>query len=158
MAIEIAKNMSGNPRILSAPEGASQTFLKGALLAWSSGYVVEASTDETRILGIAAAPGQNTTAGAAKTLFYPLQGNIFEANLAQAATDTTSAATDQGTAYGITIRSTGTTHWIVDSSKTTTYCRCRILGFAEPSVATDVDARVLITFFAANDELAAMDA
>ena len=150
--IEISSSYQGNPRMLAGMEGSTQTFLKGAPLVWSSGYLVEASGDPTLIVGIAAEPGHNITQGSQMVSFYPLSGNVFEANLAQAAADTTSAATNQGVAYGIVARSSGTAHWVVDSADTSS-TRCRVLAFAAPSVATDVNARVLVTFFNAVDAL-----
>lgn len=153
--IRVASSYQGEPRLLSGPEAATQTFLKGAPLAWNGGYLEEAGADPAAIVGIAAEDGHNSTNAGDDTITYvPLAGNVFEANLAQAAANTTSAATNLGTAYGIVKRTTGTAHWVVDSSDTTN-TRCRPLRFTRGSVAGDVNARINITFFNANDGLTA---
>ena len=153
--IRLVKSLHGGGAEMSGPEGATQTFLVGAPLAWASGYLQEAGSDPTAIVGIAAEPGHNAAAsGDNRIAYWPLTGNVFEANLAQAASNTTSATTSIGTLYGIVKRSSGTVHWVVDSSDTTN-TRCVIVDFAAPSVATDVNARVLIHFLQANDALTA---
>ena len=151
-AIRCVRSYVGEPRVEHGLEASSATFLVGAPLVWSSGYLAGASSDPTMIVGIAAEPGHNITAGTQTVAFYPLAGNIFEANLAQAASSTVSATTNLGTAYGIVARSTGTAHWVVDSSDTSN-TRCRPLRFAHPSVVTDTNARIEITFFNGNDAL-----
>jgi hypothetical protein len=50
----VARTISGNaPQVLTLPEAASQTFVKGELVYLSGGYVTECSSDPTAILGIA---------------------------------------------------------------------------------------------------------
>ena len=153
--MRFAFSLHGGGTCLHGPEAATQTFLKGALLVFSAGYIQECGADPAAILGVAAEDGHNdTTAGTSQIKYYPLTGNVFEANLAQAAANTTSATTDLGTKYGVIKRSTGTAHWVVDSAETSS-TRCVILNWARSTVATDVNARVQIHFFQANDELTA---
>ncbi len=150
--ITCVRSLHGDPRMETGLEGTSKTFLAGAPLVWSSGYLQEAGSDPTLIAGIAAEPGHNITAGTQKVMYYPLQGNVFEGNLAQAAANTTSATTDPGKAYGIVARSSGTAHWVVDSADTSA-TRVRILDFALPSIVGDVNARVTFTFFVGDDAM-----
>jgi len=98
MPLEVAGTISGNaPAVLDLPEGATQTFLTGALLTLTAGYVVECGANPTRVLGVAASPGQNTaTNGLKKCLFYEANDDtVFIGNFAGAAT----AVTIVGFAY-----------------------------------------------------------
>ena len=105
--------------------------------------------DPTAIAGIALRAGQNgATAGAKTAHFVPFfPGLIIEANLANVATNHTSVATNVGTAYGLVKRTVGTTHWVIDVADTTA-TRCRVIGFAYPSVVGDINARVYAATFA----------
>ena len=138
-------------------EAATQTYLRGAVVIYSAGYVQEASTDPADILGIALRAGQNgDAAGDKRANFVPLlPGTVIEANLAQAAANTVSAATDVGKAYGLVKRTSGTAHWVIDSAETSS-TRCRIIGFVggKPKVG-DTNARVYAVVFAANLDFAA---
>ena len=152
-AIRATMSLHGEIREMYGREAASATFLAGAPLCWSGGYLTECGTDPAVIVGIAAEAAHNTTAGPSNVVrYWPLAGNIFEANLSQAATGTTSAVTHLGVDFGIIARSSGTAHWVVDSSDETNTC-CTVLEFAKDNVIGDVSARVLISFHAAHDGL-----
>jgi len=139
----------------SGPEAATQTFLKGDLVTYSSGYLQECGADPSLIAGVALDAGGNTTsAGDQQCSYMPLAGNVFKATLAQAAANTTSAATDIGKKYGVIVRTAAPLVWVVDSSETSS-TRCVILNWVTPTISLDINARVYISFFNANDQLTA---
>jgi len=79
---------------LSGLEGSSGTFLEGAPLKYSSGYIVianAASTDtDTPIIGFAAEDGHNVTQGSQLIRYYPALSNyVFEGTWASDAASAT---------------------------------------------------------------------
>lgn len=94
---------------LSGLEGSTQSFLEGAPLKYSSGYIVvaqAASTDtDTAIIGFAAEDAHNITQGTQLIRYYPALANmVFEGTWASdAATATVQAQADVGTGQLYTI-------------------------------------------------------
>jgi hypothetical protein len=141
--------------VVDLPESASHEGIIGEVQTWASGYVDTAGADPT-VLGILAQAGHNDSSAGDSDIavIVATPQTIFEANLAQAAANTTAAATSLGTAYGIIARSTGTAWWVIDSSDTSN-TRLRILKRRWDHAATDVNARFEFTFFVANCALVA---
>lgn len=106
---------------LPGPEGASQTFKKGAPLIYTSGYLVEAAVDPVAgIVGFAEEDAHNAAAGLYEIGVTPaLPGVIFEGIL----TDESDAAyTLAQTALGLQYalqKDTTTLAWAIDSADTT---------------------------------------
>jgi len=71
----------GTVPMLEGQEGSAQTFIKGAVLVWSSGQLVEASADVTSgIAGIAAQAASGTQG--TRILCWPANANtVWEATL-----------------------------------------------------------------------------
>lgn len=112
--LEVLGTISGNaPAVLDLPEGATQTFVTGAVLTLTAGYVVEAGADPARVLGVSCGPGQNTATDGLKTCkFYEANDDtVFIANFAGAAT----AVTIVGFAYSL-VKQTTPPMWSVDGS------------------------------------------
>jgi hypothetical protein len=140
----------------SVPETASVTFLMGALVVCTSGYLAECGADPALILGVASAAGHNgATDGLYKqTVYLAHPDTLFVANL-----DTSggggvgtgvTAATDRFLTYGVAKRSSS--HWYVDKSDTTNK-RVRIFDFWDEDAIGDVMGRVLFKFVGAASTL-----
>jgi hypothetical protein len=122
---------------MEAPEGASQTFKKGAILVASSGNLVEGGTNPSALVGIADRDGQNASAGVKKVQFTPLvEGILFEASLDSAGALGTyvSLATDLFAEYGVTKDAAGI--WYIDVDKTGANGRFRVMEFMSPVGST----------------------
>jgi len=122
--LEVAGTISGNaPAVVSLPEVASATFLRGAVLTLTAGYVAEAGADPARVLGVAAEPGHNGGSnGLYNTLVYEANDDtVFLGNLSGVA----SAVTQVGLAYSLV--KTGT-KWHVDGTDISNRI-CIIRGF-----------------------------
>lgn len=90
--------------------GASQTFIKGALVVWSSNYIVECSAAPTAIYGIALEDATSGTAGTYDCLIQPLKADaIYKFDLVDA---DTLAQADLGEGLGLVKE----THWAIDIS------------------------------------------
>ena len=133
--------MTLGPQINSAsispflgPEGASETFVDGAILisdANDSNRLAEGAANPIDIMGIAARAASTVTA----TLipYYPgLPGVIFEGSVddSNALGTGVALASDFGTQVGVTKDSAG--FWYLDKFKTGALARTRILGFRDP--------------------------
>lgn len=149
----------GPPMRLDLPESSSNSDLIGAVQVFTSGYVDTAGADPAAILGILDEPGNNSSSNGDTNISVIIAqpGTIFQANLAQAASDTTGADTDIGTAYGIIVRSSGTAHWVIDSSETgntrlSILEKASIVGVTpgNDQVVTDDNVRFNFMFFVAN--------
>lgn len=121
--------------VMTAPEGASETYLRGAPLVYSGGRVDEAGANPRSIVGIALHNGQNNAAeGAVNAQYCPaIQGVIFEGSIDTSAAEGTGAIAlaDLGAEYGITESSN---LWYIDKNKTTggTNTVARVVGFRDP--------------------------
>src|SRR5215469_2572969 len=73
------------PLLPGQVEGATQVFKKSAVLVLSSGLVIEASAANPVVLGIAAAPGQNSSASPACQVVPVRPQHIFEISIDGAA-------------------------------------------------------------------------
>ena len=102
--------------IRQGPEGASQTYIKGALLKWSSGLLIAAVADDNDLAGVAAEAGKNVASGGTAR-FYPLVNNLLlEFTLLEAAAaNHVSVAGDRGAVYGYQI----STNVYLDTSEVT---------------------------------------
>lgn len=156
IAMRAVKTLSG----LSIPtqdfqEKASQTFKVGAVCVLTTGYVLEAGADPTRILGIARLAGQNLASDGLKNNIVELAhpDTVFLGNMDTSASEGNGTATqaDMGVKYGIFKHSTNGT-WYVDKTDTTNTRVCPFRIF-DNDTAGDTIGRVLFTFFAANCEL-----
>jgi hypothetical protein len=127
-------------------EAASQTFKKGAIVVYSSGYVAEAGSDPSYILGVALNAGHNGAAGAYKTLVaLAHDSNTFVANVKGSGNANKTAQSDVGAAYGIVSDTNG--EWFVDKDDTTNV-RVRIIDLVDP--AGTENGKVLVKFLSAN--------
>jgi hypothetical protein len=123
-----------------SPEGATQTFKKGAVLVASGGNLVEGGVDPTGIVGIAEDDGDNLGAGLGTVRYVPALPHVtFDMSLSG-----TIAATDLHVKYGL-VKSGN--NWGVDKAETVN-TRVVIVGFKDP-VGT-VDGRVYVRFLAAS--------
>ena len=102
--------------IRQGPEGASQTYIKGALLKWSSGLLIAAVADDNDLAGVAAEAGKNVASGGTAR-FYPLVNNLLLeiTALGAAAADYVSLVGDRGSVFGFQI----STNTYLDTSETT---------------------------------------
>lgn len=103
------RTISGNPpQIMTFPEAASQTFVAGELVYLSGGYVTECSANPTLILGMAADPAHNSTAGAYNVGVYVANSDtIFEISKTNSTgTAAATAVTDVGTGFGVYLDTT----------------------------------------------------
>lgn len=105
------------------PLAANQTIYKGDPLTISSGLIARATATSTLVIGFA---DEAKTSGASVTLsgdrirFIKLnKRNQFVMNIANGATDYTSAQANIGVAYGIVEQGSGKGTWTVDISNTT---------------------------------------
>lgn len=151
--------------IFAYNEATNSTYKDGALLAVSSGTLVEATaaTPTTGIIGVALQPGQNitnpgypkygeaypsgastgqgsSTAGVASAvtplLYVPaIPSVIFEATFASNGSDVAINTTDMWTKYGLTKDSTSG-FWYVDKNKTTTNGSVIVVGVKNPQDLT----------------------
>ena len=127
-------------------EGASETYIEGALLILDSGdsnRLDEGGTDPVNIEGIAARSAIGTAATAIP--YYPaLPGVVFEGSLddGSAAGTGTITASDFGASYGVTRDSGGI--WYVDKNKTGADARVKIIGFRD--ALTTITGRVYFVF------------
>lgn len=111
--------------LYNGPEGASQTFKKGAPLVFSSGYLVVApsapiDTDDA-IVGFAAQDGHNDSTDGTHQMPYYVAGGphlIFEGVLIDKVAETHAlVATNLGLAYAIDVDADG--YWYLDENNTT---------------------------------------
>ena len=154
----VAKPFLGNATpILTIPEAASQTFIKGAILKYSSGNAAlgtitsggGASANCDEAFGMAVEAGaNNSSAAAANTQYVPLQpGIIFE--MAVSGVDTTAAnytskATDVGIAYGVDYSSTTKVFFVNKSQTTVADCSVLVMGLKD--AASTVTGHVYVQF------------
>lgn len=89
IAITPGDRQSGIPRCKSAPEGSSQTYLKGAPVLLSGGYVVQGSSIPQTIYGFARVAGGNGATDGAKSanLYRAEGGRLFSGTLGTTLTD-----------------------------------------------------------------------
>ena len=102
-AIEVAKTISGNsPQTLSFPEGASQTFKRGAFvqLDATGRVIVIASATPAAILGVASMDATGT-AGSDIIVWIANDDTVFVANLTTAGVALATQWPDVSRTYGI---------------------------------------------------------
>ncbi len=131
------------------PEGATQTYVAGAPVVLTAGFIVEAANPATSMLGIAIEAGHNAAAGAKLAKFLPaIDGLIFYANLlAASAADRALVATDLGTSYRIAkdanLLGTGKPGWYIEATGTST--ACKVVSFrADLIVPNENDDRAAV--------------
>lgn len=109
-----AFDIGTNVRTLNLKEAATQTFIKGAVVYISAGYLNECSTDPTQIAGVALQDAHNSTSSGDDTCAIAVaeENCVFVANVLNGGNAT--AQTDVGRAFGI-VKST---NWYVDKGDT----------------------------------------
>lgn len=131
-----------------AQENASETFVMGAILVSSSGFLSEGGANPTGIIGVAAGAAHNVAVdGDQAVRYFPaLPHLVFEASIDTSAALGTGAiaAADLFVEYGVTEDANGL--WYVDKNKTAANARVRIVGFRD-AIGT-VQGRVYIIFTA----------
>jgi len=103
----------GSHILRQGAEGASQSFVRGAPLVRSGGYLVVATSGAALdMVGFTAEAAHNdSSAGTHNVLYWPIEENpVFQGQLAGASAHTL-AITDIGTAYGLAASSG---KWYVD--------------------------------------------
>jgi hypothetical protein len=135
-----------------APEGASKTHVKGALLIQSSGVLTEAGANPTDVVGVAAHAGRNGSSGVRSFYLPPLDGCIFVGSIDTGAGEGTGTciATDVGAEYGVTktaLTGANLGKWYVDKNKTGADARVRVVELID-AVST-VQGRVAFKFLTA---------
>lgn len=127
------------------PEGINQTFVNGAPLVFSSGYLIEATVGgdvvTSAIAGFSMNAGHNTAAGTYDVQMVPVVPGVhFHANFMGAAgIDNVLAAADLGTTRDIGYSATflgaaSPGYFIADSGGTV---RCKIISFESDSVVAN---------------------
>lgn len=145
--ISVAKTVHGNsPWTQLFQEAASQTFKTGAVVSLdSSGRVVEAGTNPTGILGVAAGDAHNSTPAGTDSILVWIADDetIFRGNLS--GTSTTSLV-DVGLGYGLTKDTTapGGDTWEV--VKSVTNRRVIVVDLDPQDAVGTVNGRVLFMF------------
>lgn len=143
-ALEIAKTIHGNsPWEMAYPEAASQTWKKGAVLTLNAnGYVIEASADPARILGVACQDGQNTATDGLKDCLVWIADaeSMFVGNLSGSSV---TALVDVGRGYGLV--KTGN-NWHVDKTDLTAR-RVIVCELDNRDNVGDTNGRVRFIFF-----------
>lgn len=141
------------------PEAASQTFVAGAPVLWSSGYVATAAANpdtDTDVIGFALEDGHNdSVAGTSKVKVMPLIGEVYvEVNFLDSdGTDRTLAATELGNTCDLSLTTiSGEAIWHADTAGAAKGA-LRIVSFKTTTlvpnsseveaVAGDTNARVL---------------
>lgn len=117
----------------SGPEGADQTFKKGAPLVFSSGLLVVAAADVVAgIVGFAEHDGHNAAAGTTTVFYTPaLPHVIFEGVLEDAGTPGhVLVAANIGGVFALQVDGT-TGAWFLDENDTTLHS-CRIINAVDP--------------------------
>lgn len=142
--------------IQRGPEGASETFVKGAVLVYSGGRLDEGGADPTPIVGVATEPGENNATEGARSVGYQAArpGDVWTANIDDS-TDLGNGAfvdADRGVDYGIAEDADGV--WYIDKGDAAAAnTRVTVLECVDP-VARDaangatsrVQARVYFTW------------
>ncbi len=133
-------------------EGASVTYVKGAVLIQTTGLLVEAGADPTNIVGVASHAGRNVTTSPKGFYIPPLEGVEFVGSLDTSAGEGTGtiAVANIGGEYGITktaLTGVNLGKWYVDSNKTGGDARVRVTRLIDP-VGT-VQGRVGFKFLTA---------
>lgn len=134
----------------AVPEAASQTFLLGALVVVTSGYLVECGADPALILGVATSAGHNKASAnlVKNTVVLAHPDTLFVGNLDDSGSLGTgvTAATDRFLTYGVAKRSSS--HWYIDKADTTAK-RVRIFDFWDEDAVGDIGGRVIFKFVGA---------
>lgn len=156
--IPVIKSISGSKSLglngvplFNGPEGASQTYKRGAPLIYTSGYLVVAGSAPIDtgdvVVGFATQDGRNGTAGQYTATYVPvIPSAIFTGVLSNKSTSShTLVQTNLGVAYALDVDATSLA-WYIDVNNTTNPV-CRIVGFQDP-VGT-VDAVVFFMYLAA---------
>jgi hypothetical protein len=115
-----------------APEGASKTHVKGALVIQTTGLLGEAGADPTNVVGVAAHAGRNGSSGTRSFYLPPDENVIFVGSLDTSASEGTGtvAAADLGAEYGVTktaLTGANLGKWYVDQNKTGGSARVRVV-------------------------------
>jgi len=128
------------------PEAATQTFIKGAILVNSGGYLAEGTADlTTGIVGVAAEPSHyDASAGTHNIRYWPaLPGRVFEATLEDEVNNNhVLAVTDRFATYAMQIDATNK-RWFIDENDGGNHCLI-IVGFKD-AVGT-IKGRVFFVF------------
>lgn len=110
----------GNTPVMTGPEAASQTFVKGDILINASGYLQQAAADPVaNIVGVAVEDGHNdSSAGSSNIKYVPaIPGIVFKGVVHHStASSAVNAATDRFTRYGLARSSTANV-WYIDKSE-----------------------------------------
>jgi hypothetical protein len=105
----------------NAPEGVTETFLKGSVVIFTSGYLVQAAASPVvKIAGISTTNAHNDSAAGTHDMeFVPaLPGLRFEGTLCVDSTNThILVQTNLGASYGILIDTTNK-RWFIDPANT----------------------------------------
>ena len=135
-----------------APEGASKTHVRGALLIQSSGVLTEAGANPTNVVGVAAHAGRNGASGVRSFYLPPDENVIFVGSIDDGSSEGNGAivATDLGGEYGVTktaLTGANLSKWYVDKNKTGADARVRVVELID-AVGT-VQGRVAFKFLTA---------
>lgn len=152
------------PLLPAQVEGSSQSFKKSAVLVYSSGKLVEASTNPTAIVGIACAPGQNVTTSPACQVIPIRPNHIFEISIDAALSGSNAPGTGSlaqsnvGTTYGIS-KDAASGYWYLDTSKSGGNQVATLIGFqtnisSGSNDAGVVNGRALVIFLQSTSAIA----
>lgn len=127
--------------LYTGPEGASQTFKKGAPLIYSSGYLIIAASAPIdtgdAIVGFSTEPGHNGSAGQYDVTYAVAGGphvTFIGLLIDKVAESHVLAQTDLGAAYAIDVDANG--YWYLDENNTTNPV-ARIIKLIDPVGTTN---------------------
>lgn len=142
----------GTVPMLEGQEASTQTFIKGAVLVWSSGQLAEASADVTSgIAGVAAEAATGTQGTRIK--YWPASVNtIWEATLEdQTNEDHALVITNMGVNYALQTDTPG--NWYVDENDTTNDAAL-VIAPRDWDDVTNATVRARVKFVFVEDTLA----
>ena len=138
-----------SPDTIELDEGASQTFVKGELVFYSAGSIIEIASDTPALIyGMAAADGHNAAVNTKKIPVYVVNENLlFEGNvLAASLADYVLAQGDLGTPMAIQRDTTNSRVFLDSGTKAGTNTRVFVHRVAAGSAIGDTNGRVLFSF------------
>ncbi len=126
---------------IELPEGDNQTFRKGMLVGLTNGRVtgITGNPASGSVLGVATMDARNTVNPGNTIVFVPSANCLFLANVAAAQT---TAVTDVGAAYGLTVEANN----VHVNKADTTNTRVRIVKLDPRDPVGDVNGRVWFRF------------
>ena len=131
----------GSTPLWEGDEAASATYVNGAVLVNSSGFIAESSADGDNIVGVAVKAGGNGGSnGAKRARFVPALPHIlFEANVDDSGDLGNGAYVDADMWKHYALAKDADGKWYIDKADTTNVRVC-IVGISDPAARAAADA------------------